>query len=107
MFKKIIILLFVALFLSGCGQKIKTENTQGEKELNIYNWEDYLGETTIADFEKEFGVKVNFFISGMIRKITTQFPIYGELPGLFLIPNIFPKTQTVGLFCLMSNIREK
>src|SRR3989339_852030 len=61
MFKKIIILLFVALFLSGCGQKIKTENTQGEKELNIYNWEDYLGETTIADFEKEFGVKVNLF----------------------------------------------
>ncbi|MFH0932304.1 MAG: spermidine/putrescine ABC transporter substrate-binding protein, partial [bacterium] len=27
--------------------------------LNVYNWEDYFGETTIADFEKEFGVKVN------------------------------------------------
>lgn len=27
--------------------------------LNVYNWEDYLGTSTIADFEKEFGVKVN------------------------------------------------
>ena len=29
------------------------------KVLNIYNWEDYFGETTLADFEKQFGVKVN------------------------------------------------
>ena len=30
------------------------------KQLNVYNWSDYLGEDTIADFEKEFGVKVNY-----------------------------------------------
>lgn len=33
------------------------QETSGE--LNIYNWEDYFGETTIEDFEKEFGIKVN------------------------------------------------
>ncbi|MDQ7838355.1 MAG: spermidine/putrescine ABC transporter substrate-binding protein [Thermodesulfobacteriota bacterium] len=27
--------------------------------LNVYNWEDYLGETTIRDFERRFGVKVH------------------------------------------------
>jgi len=27
--------------------------------LNIYNWEAYLGPTTLGDFEKKFGVKVN------------------------------------------------
>ncbi len=29
-----------------------------EKELNVYNWSDYIAENTIPDFEKEFGVKV-------------------------------------------------
>lgn len=30
------------------------------KVLNIYNWSDYIGETTIRDFEKETGIKVNY-----------------------------------------------
>lgn len=29
-------------------------------ELNVYNWSDYIGETTIADFEKETGIKVRY-----------------------------------------------
>jgi len=29
-----------------------------EKVVNVYNWVDYIGETTIADFEKETGIKV-------------------------------------------------
>lgn len=33
-----------------------------EKVLNIYNWADYIGPTTIADFEAEFGIKVNYDI---------------------------------------------
>jgi spermidine/putrescine transport system substrate-binding protein len=31
-----------------------------EKELNIYNWSDYIAEDTIPNFEKEFGVKVTY-----------------------------------------------
>jgi len=31
-----------------------------EKELSIYNWSDYIGETTVADFEKESGIKVTY-----------------------------------------------
>ena len=30
------------------------------KELNIYNWSDYIAEDTISNFEKEFGVKVHY-----------------------------------------------
>jgi putrescine transport system substrate-binding protein len=30
------------------------------KQLNVYNWSDYIGETTIADFEKETGIKVQY-----------------------------------------------
>ena len=31
-----------------------------KEQLNVYNWSDYIGETTIKDFEKEFGCKVNY-----------------------------------------------
>jgi len=31
-----------------------------EKILNVYNWADYIGPTTIADFEREFGIRVNY-----------------------------------------------
>jgi putrescine transport system substrate-binding protein len=30
------------------------------KVLNIYNWSDYIADDTIANFEKEFGVKVHY-----------------------------------------------
>lgn len=33
-----------------------------ERELNIFNWEDYLSEEVIKDFEEKFGVKVNLDI---------------------------------------------
>ncbi|MDZ4728462.1 MAG: polyamine ABC transporter substrate-binding protein [Xanthomonadales bacterium] len=35
-------------------------NAAEEKELNVYNWADYIGPDTIANFEKEFGIKVNY-----------------------------------------------
>ncbi len=31
-----------------------------EKVLNVYNWSDYIAENTIADFEKETGIKVRY-----------------------------------------------
>jgi putrescine transport system substrate-binding protein len=31
-----------------------------EKVLNVYNWSDYIGDTTVQDFEKETGIKVRY-----------------------------------------------
>lgn len=31
-----------------------------EKVLNVYNWSDYIGDTTVSDFEKETGIKVRY-----------------------------------------------
>jgi putrescine transport system substrate-binding protein len=31
-----------------------------ENVLNVYNWADYIGETTLADFEAEYGIRVNY-----------------------------------------------
>ena len=33
---------------------------QEEKVLNVYNWSDYIAEDTIANFEKETGIKVRY-----------------------------------------------
>ena len=33
---------------------------QEEKVLNIYNWSDYIGEETLANFQKETGIKVRY-----------------------------------------------
>ncbi len=49
-------IILATFIISGCTKKPKDQNLS--EELVIYNWEDYFGETTIKDFEKEFRVKV-------------------------------------------------
>lgn len=38
----------------------EVDRSKLSKELNVYNWSDYIGPDTISKFEKEFGVKVNY-----------------------------------------------
>jgi spermidine/putrescine-binding protein len=83
-----------------------------EAELNVYNWDAYIGETTIADFESATGIKVNYDkfpdASTMMAKIRSDgkgggydiaYPTSVELPALVadgivqplqldLIPNV-------------------
>jgi putrescine transport system substrate-binding protein len=35
-------------------------DAHADGELNVYNWSDYIGENTIANFEKEYNVKVRY-----------------------------------------------
>ena len=68
MSKKILIIIVLVLLIGGIFGYIQiTKKPEvSEKELssvlNVYNWEDYFGETTLEDFEEEFGVKVNLEI---------------------------------------------
>ena len=49
------------LFLTACGDKKKAAGPRDEaKILNIYNWPDYIAKDMVANFEKEFGIKVNY-----------------------------------------------
>lgn len=34
--------------------------TDPEKVLNVYNWSDYIDESVVPGFEKEYGIKVNY-----------------------------------------------
>jgi putrescine transport system substrate-binding protein len=45
--------------VAGCGAS-GAAPPNDEKVLNVYNWSDYIGETTVQDFEKETGIKVRY-----------------------------------------------
>lgn len=54
--KKIIalfILVLMAFSLVSCGKSQKVT-------LNVYNWGDYIDESVIGEFEKKYGIKVNY-----------------------------------------------
>lgn len=59
----------IGMVLTACGgsrDEVKTTRAPAtdlgpiEKELNIYNWSDYIAEDTLPNFEKEFGVAVTY-----------------------------------------------
>jgi putrescine transport system substrate-binding protein len=37
-----------------------SSTAQAQGQLNMYNWSDYIGEKTLANFEKEFGIKMRY-----------------------------------------------
>ena len=56
---------------TGCGKKSASNG-----ELNIFTWTEYVPESVIEDFEKEYGIKVNWttFSSNedMLAKVKTE-----------------------------------
>ncbi len=52
------LMLGVALALGGCSHDPHSGTAAEEKVLNIYNWSDYIGHDTIAQFERETGITV-------------------------------------------------
>jgi spermidine/putrescine transport system substrate-binding protein len=50
--------------IASCGRRGREEASRIpdalESELAIYNWSDYIGDDTVAGFEREFGVRVTY-----------------------------------------------
>jgi spermidine/putrescine transport system substrate-binding protein len=42
----------------GLSVSTRFARSEEEKKLNFYNWDTYIGETTLADFQKETGIEV-------------------------------------------------
>jgi putrescine transport system substrate-binding protein len=53
-------LALAALWLVGCGGPKPSGPAQEEPLLNIYNWADYIGHDTVAEFERQTHIKVNY-----------------------------------------------
>lgn len=58
-------IITIALLLSGCGAAASSPTTAGEtvsasKELNLFNWTEYMPDSVLAAFEKETGIKVTY-----------------------------------------------
>lgn len=80
----------VALLLAACGESPKPAATtpppaadaaataafgtplDDEKVLNVYNWSDYIDTSVISDFEKEFGIKVNYDVFDSNEVVETK-----------------------------------
>lgn len=56
---KKLIVLCVLLTLAGCSKSDPVDK-YGSDVLNVFNWGEYIGEDVIANFEEEYGVKVNY-----------------------------------------------
>ncbi len=58
------LLVAAVVLLTACGSKkeagAEAAPKPEEKLLFVYNWSDYIGETTIADFEAKTGIKVTY-----------------------------------------------
>jgi putrescine transport system substrate-binding protein len=54
--------LYFTLFLLGACGGDSNNASGGQNILNIYNWADYIGPDTLAKFESEYGIKVNYDI---------------------------------------------
>jgi putrescine transport system substrate-binding protein len=51
-------LLACAALLAGCSEHAGTPAAAEENVLHVYNWADYIGKDTLADFEAATGIKV-------------------------------------------------
>jgi putrescine transport system substrate-binding protein len=59
--KSLLVQLVASVALAGSLTLAATSAlAQEEKVLNIYNWSDYIGDDTIANFQKETGIKVRY-----------------------------------------------
>ncbi len=56
--------LAAGLTLSGCGTKWPTGANGEELRLNLYNWDTYTGESTLADFKNATGIDVKMSLYG-------------------------------------------
>ena len=57
-FKQVASVAGLALCATACGGRHPAAPVAQERLLNIYNWADYIGHGTIADFERQTHIKV-------------------------------------------------
>ena len=54
------LLVFAAASMATLAAAVPSWNARADGELNVYNWSDYIGETTVDDFQKATGITVRY-----------------------------------------------
>ncbi|MBA4096971.1 MAG: spermidine/putrescine ABC transporter substrate-binding protein PotF [Rhodospirillum sp.] len=72
---------------------------RADGELNIYNWSDYIGENTVANFEKEYNVKVRYDTFDSNETLESKL-VVGSTGYDIVFPssNIFKRLIKAGIF---------
>ncbi len=60
------------IFLMGAGSALAGCSRAGDRRLNVYNWENYVAESTIPNFEREFHCKVRYATYGSAEELLAK-----------------------------------
>ena len=94
-----LVIFVVTLGLSSCGTN--EEETNIKQEVRVYNWSDYIADSTIREFEKETGIDVTYdvydsneILEGKLLSGNTGYDIVGpssEFMGRQIIAGVYQK----------------
>lgn len=93
--KLLILILSLLLFSTGCEKK-------EERVLNVLNWSSYIPTSVIQDFEKEYGIKVNYGTYSSNEECLAK--VQAASPGTYDL--IFPSDYMIQLM-IERNIIQK
>jgi len=101
-----LIIFVVTLGLSSCGTN--EEETNIKQEVRVYNWSDYIADSTIREFEKETGIDVTYdvydsneILEGKLLSGNTGYDIVGpssEFMGRQIIAGVYQKLNKDALY---------
>lgn len=87
--KKIIVFMIIILTICGCDNTMY--NTKGE--VNVLNWSSYIPQEVIDDFERDYGIKVNYGTYSSNEELLAK--ISSSKPGTYDL--VFPSDYMVEL----------
>ena len=101
-----LVIFVVTLGLSSCGTN--EEETNIKQEVRVYNWSDYIADSTIREFEKETGIDVTYdvydsneILEGKLLSGNTGYDIVGpssEFMGRQIIAGVYQKLNKDALY---------
>ncbi len=101
-----LVIFVVTLGLSSCGTN--EEETNIKQEVKVYNWSDYIADSTIREFEKETGIDVTYdvydsneVLEGKLLSGNTGYDIVGpssEFMGRQIIAGVYQKLNKDALY---------
>ena len=101
-----LVIFVVTLGLSSCGTN--EEETNIKQEVRVYNWSDYIADSTIREFEKETGIDVTYdvydsneVLEGKLLSGNTGYDIVGpssEFMGRQIIAGVYQKLNKDALY---------